>query len=81
MSAIADMRWLASLAPQDEAVRVAGRNRFIAPFRGQALNKMAQCASLIATTVLYQRITLVLNLPVNGQAESTFASRVVQLAG
>jgi len=25
-----------------------GRNRFIAPFRGQALNKMAQCAPAFA---------------------------------
>jgi hypothetical protein len=29
-------------------VMAGGRNRLIAPFRGQALNKMAQCASLIA---------------------------------
>ena len=30
------------------SIRAVGRNRFIAPFRGQALDKTAQCAPAFA---------------------------------
>src|SRR5205809_5833417 len=47
MSSFAARFACASESSPDER-RAVGRNRFIAPLRGQALIKMAQCAPLIA---------------------------------